>query len=116
MFHSTFRRISEATYRIHSLKGVCGLSFIWGQGLKPSGEKNGFRAFHRAKMSTQVNIVGCIFFQKPKQIKYLKTLYLRRVARAFIFAVQVGTARIVLTRSIRHKAHVIATSYSFPEI
>ena len=61
--------------------------------------KNGFRAFHRAKMSSQDT--------------QDKTLYLRRVARTCIVAVQVGTARFVLIGSLRPKAHVIATSYLF---
>ena len=37
----------------------------------PSGGKNSFRAFHRAKTSsqdTQLNTIGCIFFQKPKDL------------------------------------------------
>ena len=79
-----------------------------GSGSEDIGWKNGFIAFHRAKMSsqdTQVNTVGCIFLPKTK----LK--FLRRVARTCIFAVQVGTARIVLIRSLRSKAHVIATSH-----
>ena len=60
-----------------------------GSGSEALGWRNGFRAFHRAKMSsqdTQVNTVDCIFL--PKKIKYLKTLYLHRVARTCIFAVQ----------------------------
>ena len=78
IFHSTFRGVPEAFYRMRTLKGVCGYSLKWGQGVKPSVEKSGFRAFHRAKMSpqdTQVNNVGCIFLPK-KHVKYLKTLYL----------------------------------------
>ena len=39
MFHSTFRHVPEAFYRIRTLKGVCGYSLILGQGVKPSGEK-----------------------------------------------------------------------------
>ena len=66
-----------------------------------------------SSQDTQVNTVGCIFLPK-KQIKYLKTLYLRRVARTCMFVVQVGTALIVLILSLRPKAYVIATSYSFP--
>ena len=42
------------------------------------------------------------------------TLYLRRVARTCIFAVQVGTALIVPIRSPRQEAHVLITSYLFP--
>ena len=53
-------------------------------------------------------------FSFKNQIKYLKTLYLRRVARTCIFDVQVGTALIVLIRGLCPKAHVIATSYLFP--
>ena len=39
-----------------------------------------------------------------------------RVAHTCIFAIQVGTgaAVIVLIRSLRPKAHVVATSYLFP--
>ena len=69
MFHSTLRREPEAFYRIRTLKGVCGYSLKWGQGVKPSVKKNGFRAFHRANMSpqdTQVNNVGCVFLPKTK--------------------------------------------------
>ena len=60
------------------------------------------------------NTVGCIFLPKPK-LNNLKTLYLHRVARKCIFAVQVqvGTALIVFMRSLRPKAHVFATSYLF---
>ena len=79
------------------------------------GWKHVFSAFHRANMSTQdtqVNTVGCIFSSK-NQTEYLKTLYLRRVARTCIVAVQVGTTLIVLIRSLRTKAYVIATSYLF---
>ena len=47
-----------------------------------------------SSQDTQVNTVGCIFFQN--QIEYLKTLYLHRVTRTCIFAIQVGTALIVL--------------------
>ena len=54
-------------------------------------------------------------FSPKNQIKYLKTLYLRRVARTCIFAVYLlSTARIVLIRSLRPKSHVISTSYLFP--
>ena len=60
---------------------------------------------------TQVNTVCYIFLPKKKQIKYLKSLYLRRVARTCIFAKEVGL--IVLIRSLGPKAHVIATSYLF---
>ena len=70
------------------------------------GWRNGFRAFHRAKMSsqdTQVNTVGCISHPK-KQIKYLKTLYLGRVACTCIFAVHEGTALTVLIQSLRLKS------------
>ena len=90
-----------------------------GSGSEALRWKNGFRAFHRAKMSTQdtqVNTVSCTFFQKPKHIKYLKTLYLRRVARTFIFVVQVGQYVLCLYEVVRPKAQVRATSYSFPEI
>ena len=78
--------------------------------------KTGFRAFHRAKMSsqdTQVNNVGCIFLPKNK-LNTFKTLYLRRDARTCIFAVHVGTVLIVLIQSLRQKVHVIATLYLFP--
>ena len=94
------------------------LIFLWvlpytGSGSETLGKKNGFRAFQRAKMSsqdTQVNTVGCIF--SKNQMKYLKTLC--RVAHTCIFAVQIGTGLIVIIRSLRPIAHVISTSYLFP--
>ena len=64
-----------------------------------------------SSQDTQVNTVGYILFQK--QIKYLKTLYLPRVARTCIFAVQVGTALIVLIPSLCPKADVVAIWYMY---
>ena len=83
-----------------------------GTGSEALGWKNGFRAFHRAKLgsqTTQINTTGCIFLPKI-QIKYFKTLYLCKVERTCIFA----TAFTVLIRSLRPKAYVIATLYLFP--
>ena len=115
MLHSTFRRVHEAFYRIHTLKGSVD-TLLNEVGSEAHRWKNGFRAFHRAKVSlkdTQVNTIGCIVIPR-KQIKYLKTLYLHIVACTCIFALQVGTVLIVLIRSLRPKVHVIATSYLFP--
>ena len=67
MFPSTFRCAPEAFYRIRTLKGVCGFSLNGVREWSP-WEENAFRAFHRAKVSSQVthvNTVGCIFSQKP---------------------------------------------------
>ena len=51
-----------------------------------------------------------LHFSSKNQIKYPENLKLCRNARTCIFAVQVGTALYVLIRSLRPKAHVIATS------
>ena len=77
--------------------------------------ENGFRAFHRAEMSSQDTSKHCwLHFSSKNEIRNLKTPYLRRVTRTCIYSVQVGTVLIVLIRSLRPKAHVIATSYLFP--
>ena len=82
------------------------------------GWRNGFRAFHGAKMSsqdTQVNTVGCIFLPKTKLNTLRPYTWAELHAHAYFF-LQVGTALIVLIRSLRTKAHDIAISYLFPVV
>ena len=98
-----------------------------GSGSEALRWKNGFRAFHRAKTSsqdTQVNTVGCVFLPK-KQIKFLKTLSARRVARTYILAIQVGAHTKSTPKntcycylvfisgdlSIKHNINLVSTSY-----
>ena len=50
-----------------------------------------------------------LYFASKIQVKYLNTLYLRRVAHTCI-----GTALIVLILSLRAKVHFIDTLYLFP--
>ena len=87
MFNSIFRRVPKAFYRICTIKGVCGYSLIFGVGVKPLGGK--MISEHYTGLKCAINTVGCIFLQNKTQIKYRKTLNLRRVARTCMFAVQV---------------------------
>ena len=50
------------------------------------------------ELSRHTSKTICCIFSSKSQIKYIKTLYLRRVARTFIFAVHVGTTFIMLRR------------------
>ena len=68
MSHNTLRHVPEAFYRIHTLKGVCGYSLIWGQEVKPSGRKMNSEHFTELKWALKTHkytLFAACFFQKP---------------------------------------------------
>ena len=100
MFHSTFRHVPEAFYRVRTLKGVCGYSLIWVRKWSPRWT-NGSRAFHRATMisqDTQINTAGYIFLPRTK-LKTLRAYTCTDLhAYAYLPYTYIGTALIVLRR------------------
>ena len=70
MFHSTFRRVPEAFYRIRTLKGVCGYSLIWSQGVSPRVEKKmvseHFTGLKWALKTHKLTLLAAFFLPKPK--------------------------------------------------